>query len=165
MQYKGNLANLASITLLVLILFTSCAAQKRHRQAAQATDLSEEVLQEARKYLGRPYQYGGTGQKGFDCSGLVCTVFQKVNIQLPRSAEEQARLGQAIGLNEVQPGDLVFFKPGKNSRRITHVGIVSKVESKDKVWFIHSATSRGVIESSLTEGYWKELLVEVRRLW
>ncbi|GIV40058.1 MAG: hypothetical protein KatS3mg033_1858 [Thermonema sp.] len=150
------------LPVLLACLLASCAAQKK--SSGKSTQGNEEVVREAQKYLGRPYQYGGTGNRGFDCSGLVCTVYKKVGVDLPRTASEQMKVGRQVSVREARPGDLAFFKPSKSSRKVTHVGIVSRVESPDKIWFIHASTSRGVIESSMTEGYWKNLLLQLRRI-
>jgi cell wall-associated NlpC family hydrolase len=149
-------------TFACLWFLASCAANRQAR--GKTTQGNEEVVREAQKYLGRPYQYGGTGNEGFDCSGLVCTVYKKVGVELPRTASEQMKIGKQVSLHEACVGDLAFFKPSKNSRKVTHVGIISRVEAADKIWFIHASTSRGVIESSLTEGYWSNLLLQIRRI-
>lgn len=79
-----------------------------------------EVVQEAKKYMGVPYVWGGTTPKGFDCSGLVQYVYAANNVMLPRVTTSQEYVGEMIGLNQLEPGDLVFF----GSRGATdHVGI------------------------------------------
>lgn len=69
------------------------------------------VVADAAKYLGVPYQWGGTSPAtGFDCSGLVQTVFADLGVSLPRTSQEQATSGVAVpSLAQAQPGDLVFF--------------------------------------------------------
>ncbi|GAB3356505.1 NlpC/P60 family protein [Modestobacter lapidis] len=82
------------------------------------------VVAAATKYLGVPYQWGGTDPKsGLDCSGLTQRVFADVGIDLPRTSSQQATAGRPVAsLADAQPGDLVFFdyssRPG-----IDHVGI------------------------------------------
>ncbi len=82
------------------------------------------VVAAASKYLGVPYQWGGTDPKsGLDCSGLTQRVFADLGIDLPRTSSQQATSGRPVAsLAEAQPGDLVFFdyssRPG-----IDHVGI------------------------------------------
>lgn len=80
----------------------------------------EEIVKEARKYLGVPYIWGGTTPNGFDCSGLTQYVFAANKIIIPRVTTSQEYVGTMIGLNQLEPGDLVFF----GARGSTdHVGI------------------------------------------
>jgi cell wall-associated NlpC family hydrolase len=109
----------------------------------------ERVLQIARSLLGTPYAPGGSRPGGFDCSGLVQYVFRQVGIELPRSSRDQYNHVSRITLQELQPGDLVFFRVARN--RISHVGIYMEEDR-----FIHSP-SRGkkVSYDSLSDPYWR----------
>ena len=71
----------------------------------------DKVIQEARKYLGVPYVWGGTDpNKGLDCSGLVQLVYRNVGVELPRVSRDQAQEGTAVpSLDEALPGDLLAF--------------------------------------------------------
>jgi peptidoglycan DL-endopeptidase CwlO len=76
------------------------------------TSLSgDQVVADARKYLGVPYVWGGTDPaKGLDCSGLVQRVYKDLGIDLPRVSQDQARVGTAVpSLAEARPGDLLCF--------------------------------------------------------
>lgn len=126
-----------------------------------ANEQQQLVLDTALSYLGSPYKYGGTTRAGFDCSGFVSAAFQPLKISLHRSSHEMANQGKHIDLKNVEVGDLLFFVTGKN-KRISHVGIV--VENEKEVKFIHSSTSRGVIISSLSEGYWSKAYRKARRI-
>lgn len=92
---------------------------------ASRSTTPEAILATAMQLVGRPYLWGGTSTKGFDCSGLTQTVFRYHGIPLLRDASQQARLGVAIepGANfeNLRPGDLLFFGPARD--RITHVGL------------------------------------------
>jgi len=76
-----------------------------------------EIVQNAKKYIGVPYQYGGNGPSSFDCSGFTKYVFANLGISLPRTSYSQLNVGVAVSRENLQPGDLVFFRSGG------HVGI------------------------------------------
>jgi len=114
------------------------------------------VLDVAARFLGRPYRFGAAGTDSFDCSGFVRYVFGTLGIDLPHSAHEQFRLGDAVTRYELEPGDLVFF--GK--RRVSHVGIFV---GDDK--FVHAATRPGQVQvDSLADGYYARVFRGARRI-
>lgn len=120
------------------------------------------IIDFAKSFQGTRYKFGGTTEAGMDCSGLICVAFEKENISLPRISRDMATQGVLIPYNDIEEGDLVFFKTSRRNV-ISHVGLV--VEAKrGQVKFIHSTTSAGVIISSLDEAYWKKAFVEVRRV-
>jgi cell wall-associated NlpC family hydrolase len=71
--------------------------------------------------LGVPYEWGGTGQGGFDCSGLSQASFAHAGVGLPRVAQDQFEAGPAVPGAAPQPGDLLFFGTGPTG--VDHVGI------------------------------------------
>ena len=112
---------------------------------------ADAVIETAMDYTGVRYKYGGQTRKGTDCSGLLYTSFLENDISLPRTSGMMAETGMRIKVTEVQEGDLLLFKT-RRGKKINHVGLVVDVEGDD-VKFIHSTSSRGVIVSSLREGY------------
>jgi cell wall-associated NlpC family hydrolase len=71
------------------------------------------VLREAHRQKGKPYSYGGSGPRAFDCSGLVRFVFgHAVDRWLPHNAASQYHAIQHIKRRNLQPGDLVFQESG-----------------------------------------------------
>lgn len=122
----------------------------------------QSLLASAEKYIGKPYQYAGIGNSGFDCSGLMCRIFSDNEINLPRRSKDQALEGMEISIEEVKPGDLVFFATmgGKN---VSHVGLVYEIQD-NQVRFIHSSTSKGVMISSLSDPYWNKAYLFTRRI-
>lgn len=112
----------------------------------------DNILTEAQTYLGTPYRYGGMTRNGIDCSAFVLSVFgAAAGLTLPRVAASQAQEGESINKENLQKGDLIFFSHG---RRISHVGIVESVTEEGEIKFIHAATSKGVMISSLNDSYW-----------
>lgn len=69
------------------------------------------VVEEAKKYLGIPYLWGGTDpEKGLDCSGLVQLVYKKFGVDLPRVSYQQATAGRPVAsLDQAKPGDILAF--------------------------------------------------------
>jgi cell wall-associated NlpC family hydrolase len=133
------------------------------RRSGNATAEAQKVIQVARSYIGTPYKYGGTTRRGIDCSGLLCTTFEAVNIDLPRPSYEQAEYGQEVRLRDVRPGDLVFFSEKKSSNKVSHAGMVTEVNGPEDVTFIHASTSRGVIEDNLYKEYYQKIFVKAVR--
>jgi len=122
------------------------------------------IVSAAKSYTGTPYLSGGTTRTGMDCSGLVSTSYQAVNRTLPRISYQQAEAGVTIRVDEVAPGDLVFFTDRKGNTKITHVGIVTEVRNKETVKFIHASTSLGVVENNLMQNYWKNVFLKAVRI-
>lgn len=100
-----------------------------------------EVLQRAYSQAGRPYRYGGdTPETGFDCSGFVRWVYNPLGVELPRRSRDMMKVGSPVQLDELKPGDLVFFNYG-----YSHVGIYTGHGT-----YIHSPrTGKRIQESPL----------------
>jgi cell wall-associated NlpC family hydrolase len=114
------------------------------------------ALEAAQSAIGAPYASGATGPSSFDCSGLMVYAFGAAGITLPRTSFAQFATGTEVGLEEIRPGDLVFFDtdgPGAS-----HVGIATGPETAI------SATAHGVMEHPTKGGYWGEHLIGARRV-
>lgn len=140
-NYNASFAN-ADKTMMAAAISDAIAHEKT----------IDDILNEANTYLGTPYRFGGSTRSGIDCSAFVLNVYgETTGIELPRVAAEQAELGERVETQDLQKGDLVFFSHGG---RISHVGIVQEVTADGEIKFIHAATSRGVMISSLNDSYW-----------
>ncbi len=117
------------------------------------------IVNEAKKYLGVPYVWGGTSPSGFDCSGLVYYVFMQEGYGLYRTAGSQYRNGTSVSRSELQPGDIICFYNGSMTS-IGHVGIyVGGGE------FIHASSGSGkVIISKLSQSYYDSHYYGARRI-
>ena len=107
---------------------------------------------------GIPYRLGGADPSGFDCSGLVWYVFGQHGLALPRTVEEQFRVGGSIDPSQLEAGDLVFFSTV--TAGASHVGIVIGGDS-----FIHAPSSNGVVRvERLGASYWAQRFLGARRI-
>ncbi len=97
-----------------------------------------DIIQEARRYLGTPYRYGGSLPYNVDCSLLVQTVYRSKGIRLPRTAAQQFEVGRVVHYSEMLPGDRVYFV--SKSGRINHTGIYM-----GNGLFIHASSRRGCV--------------------
>ena len=109
----------------------------------------------AHSTIGAPYKWGGNNpHQGFDCSGLMSYVHQKaLGINIPRTAAQQRDKSRTVSYQNLQPGDMLFFKTGRNSN---HVGIYIGNRK-----FVHAATgSKHVKVASMDSAYWHSRFVK-----
>ena len=116
------------------------------------------VVAAAYDLLGKPYIYGDIGKRGYDCSGLVYSIYlNQLGIELPRNSSAQARFGTKVKKSELVPGDLLFFGSGN---RISHVGIYIGDGN-----MIHSSTGKMKVKiDSIESGYYKNRLITATRI-
>jgi len=125
-----------------------------------------DLLSEAFSHIGTRYVYGASGPSSFDCSGFTSYCFRKIDISLPHNSGAQNRVGKNLEfMDEIRPGDLVFFRGRSVASSIGHVGIVTEVMNNGEDFrFIHASTSSGVIVSRYTENYYHIRYIGARRV-
>lgn len=97
------------------------AASSNTSASDQTQSLRDKIVSYALIFEGNPYRYGGTSLTyGVDCSGFTQSIFKKYGIGIPRSSREQASGGKKVSLNNIKPGDLIFYR--KNGI-INHVAL------------------------------------------
>jgi cell wall-associated NlpC family hydrolase len=127
---------------------TGTAAQRRPFAlwSESAQKLRDSLVSVARAQIGTRYVFGGTTPKGFDCSGLVRYVMAALEVELPRTAAQQARIGDEVSADpsSLRPGDLLTF--GFRGRSgVSHIGIYV-----GQGRYVHASSVAGrVIESDL----------------
>jgi hypothetical protein len=120
----------------------------------------QDALKIANSKLGIPY-----GLNGMDCSGFIRSIFGPFGIILPYYASEISEKGRDIKLEDLKPGDLVFFA-GSNQyeKTVNHVGFVTGKLDKE-FSFIHASSSKGVVINKSSDGYYKVRFLFARRLF
>lgn len=140
---RGNLGRLAS----------------NYAPKITGTDTGSNIVRYGTEFIGTPYVWGGNSLTGgIDCSGYVQQLFRRHGLSLPRTAQEQSYVGQAVDdLTTLQAGDRLYFTDAKRVR-ITHTGLYM-----GNGYFIHSSSGRnGVYIDPLNEK-WVRILINVRR--
>ena len=118
-----------------------------------------ETMDVIMEWLGTRYRFGGTTKRGIDCSAFTRTVYRDVTgVELPRTAYYQYQVGQAIERDNLEFGDLVYFRT-RSYAPITHVGIYIA----DDI-FAHASSGKGVTFSSLESSYYARKYKGARRL-
>lgn len=121
------------------------------------------MIQEAFKYVGGKYVYGGNSlTTGVDCSGYVQQISKIYGITTPRTSSSQYSSSKKVAYDDLQPGDLVFFSSSSSSSKVTHVAFyVGRINGQDDM-IVHAANSKaGIILSSMCSNvvgcgtYWR----------
>ncbi|CAM3837313.1 NlpC/P60 family protein [Arcobacter cloacae] len=118
--------------------------------------LNNELFDFYSQWEGVRYKLGGSNKSGIDCSGFIQKAFkEKFDLEMPRTTVSQSKIGKEIDKNELEVGDLVFFKTG----RTNHVGIYI-----DNGKFMHASTKIGVTISDLQNEYFKKSYWKAQRV-
>jgi cell wall-associated NlpC family hydrolase len=153
-----RLARLAAVAAIIASMPSVAAAQESSEIEDIARDprpfaalsntamsMRDSIVVVARSQIGTRYRFGGTTPKGgFDCSGLVRYVLAALKISLPRTAAQQASIGDNVpkDTTRLRPGDLLTFGRGN---KVTHIGIYV-----GNGRYVHASPKAGrVIETSL----------------
>lgn len=117
-------------------------------------------IQTVSKFEGTIYIIGGVSRWGIDSPGL-CYISSRINgVDIPRNIKEMAKTGTGVTLDEMKPGDLLMFSTDNVKKDVSGVGVY-----KGNNEFIHSSPSRGVVTDSLEDSYYKNRIVDIRRIF
>ena len=125
----------------------------------ESSSSNSDIAATAKQYLGTGYVYGGASPRGFDCSGFTKYVYGQFGYTLNRTATDQLSNGVSVRKDELQPGDLVFFKY-RTSKPVSHVGIY--IGSGQ---FVHASTNSYAVQiDDLSSGHYANVYVYGRRV-
>lgn len=175
-----NVLNPVTLLLIaVIFVLSSCSTKKRytsnhhrskvkserstaykrsdHKKDRTYTAVSSKranIVSTAKKYIGKPYVYGGKKpSSGFDCSGFTTHVYKENGVSVSGPSHAQAKQGRKKSMKELKEGDLVFFG---SRNKVSHVGIVASVDH-NRLQVIHSTSSRGVVVDDISgSDYWQK---------
>lgn len=120
--------------------------------------IRELVLATGHELLGTDYVYGADAAHpdAVDCSSLVQRMFRSAGIEVPRTARELVRTGQAVRDRRYAPGDLLFYRWGRSG---LHVAVYLP---GDRI--LHASSSRREVVVDLLNATWARRMVTARRL-
>jgi len=115
----------------------------------------DSMITYAKQHLGIRYRSGGMSTKGFDCSGFTSYVMSYFGYKIPHASSAQALVGDAVAMEDLQKGDLIFFGyKGKNGHyRVSHAAMVCS-EKGETLAFIHAARS-GIKIDDVKNSSWR----------
>ncbi|NJC89389.1 MAG: LysM peptidoglycan-binding domain-containing protein [Desulfuromonas sp.] len=138
------------------ILLPGDASDDEVVEMAATSDSALEKV--AFNYLSTPYRFGGSSRRGIDCSSFVQQVFRDMDVQLPRSAREQFRVGEKVERDQLEKGDLLFFRT--YARFPSHVGIYLG----DGKMIHASSRSHRVVVTSIDHPYYRKRFIGAKRI-
>lgn len=147
------------LILSILLLLVACSTAPT-RQYDVSDDQMNELVMYTVSLADTPYRYGGNSvNNGFDCSGFVGHVYRHtLGVSLPRTSREISRIGKPISLDDLSPGDLVFYNTQHAS--FSHVGIYVGDGR-----FVHSPrTGESVRSEQMQMRYWRTRYEGARRI-
>ena len=118
----------------------------------------DKLLSHAKDFLGTPYGFGNRDGERTDCSGFTQQVYRQFGISLTRSAAEQAQLGESVSMDDLQVGDLLFYRTYKSDP--SHVAIYA-----GEGQIIHASYSNKKVQyDSIDKDYYKQRFMYAKRL-
>ena len=156
-QTASNLEATGIVDKATLIKLNTTSATQNTNRSNSRPELGNDIVTYSKAYLGKPYVWGASSGKSFDCSGFVMYIFKHFGVSLGHGADDQFATGTKVAKEDLQAGDAVFFTTYKKGA--SHVGIFIG-DNK----FIHASSSGGsVIITDLGTAYYKSRYIGARR--
>lgn len=115
----------------------------------EAASTGESIVNYGEKFMGVPYVFGGTTPNGFDCSGFTQYIYKNAGgISIPRTTDQQYKIGTSVAKSDLQPGDLIFYK-NTYKKGISHVGVYA-----GNNMVLNATSSNGIDLVSMDNSYW-----------
>lgn len=129
--------------------------------------IASRMVSYAERFLGTRYVLGASGPSAFDCSGFTSYVYKNFGISLNRSSRSQYLQGERVAVNNLRPGDLLFFSSRSAGRgNVGHVAMVVSVDPASQTCrFIHASVKKGVTYQTFPDnGYYSRNFIGARRI-
>lgn len=143
-------------------LVSEALASAARGAEAGAVDTDRNAITDfVRASLGAPYRMGASGgREGFDCSGLVLRAYAAAGLAVPRVSSQQIATGNAVPLQALKAGDLLFYRMRASAPRQLHVAVYVGAGRA-----IHASVTHKVVrEIDITRPLWSQRLVAARSL-
>jgi lipoprotein Spr len=123
---------------------------------AYSASKANSIIATGKRYMGTPYDFGAPSgsTRAFDCSSFTQFVYAKYGVKLPRTSQQQSKVGSYVSKANLKPGDLVFFYSP-----IHHVAIYI---GNGKI--LHTYGAPGVTISNMNSSFWKSKYKTARRV-
>lgn len=153
-----NLTRTGLLPAAVLLLVGCATAPRPTVESPDDGATHRRAADIALSLRGSPYRYGANGPDAFDCSGLVHYAYGRAGAKVPRTTRAQYDAVSRRYLDQLEPGDLVFFRT--SGIQVSHVGIYVGGDE-----FVHAPKSGSDVHvSSLDREYWRSRLVRAGSL-
>jgi lipoprotein Spr len=153
-QQMGKM--LIATTVSLSMLFSVSVIIPSNTAYAYSSSNANSIIATGKRYMNTPYKFGApSGQsRVFDCSTFTQFVYAKYGINLPRTSQQQSKVGSYVAKGDLKPGDLVFFYSP-----IHHVGIYI-----GNGQILHTYGSPGVTISNMNSSFWQSHYKTARRV-
>ena len=130
------------------------------------SEMVDDMISFARRFMGTRYVHGGKKPGGFDCSGFTSYVFGQFGYKITSASRGQATIGRPISnRSDVLPGDILLFSGRGGGSTVGHVAIAIDTDpATGVVTFIHASVSKGITIDKTSGAYYAKRYLGARRI-